>query len=378
MMNQSRPFAEFVKKEFLHIFRDSRTMIILFITPVLLMLLVSYAMSTEIRNVNVAVLAPDNDAGITALTAKIDASVFFKVTGYPETPAEAETMLRSGKADVAVLFNDSFSARLLSPSGSDIEIMVDASNPNNASPQAMYIMGVINDWMNEKFSSSSAGSSTATAGTLSTDIRMLFNPRLNSSFDFIPGLMGLILLTICSLMTSVSIVREKEMGTMSVLLVSPVKPSSIIFAKLTPYFVLCIIDLVLILLMSNLVLGMPINGRLFWIIVVSLVFILLGLSLGLLISSLVKTQAEASLTCGIGLLFATMILCGMIFPIESMPEFFQWLSHIIPAKWYVIIMRRLMIQGTPVIYCIKEFVIICLMTAAVLSAALTKFNDRLE
>ena len=375
MMNQFRSFVTFVRKEFLHIFRDSRTMVILFISPVLLMLLVSYAMSTEIRNVNVAVLSPDKDAGITALTAKIDASVFFHVTGHPESPAEAEAMLRSGKADVAILFNNAFSARLLSPDGSDIDILVDASNPNNASPQAMYIMGVINDWMTEKFASASADSGK---GTLSANIRMLFNPRLNSSFDFIPGLLGLILLTICSLMTSVSIVREKEMGTMSVLLVSPVKPTAIIFAKLTPYFALCIIDLALILLMSHFILGMPINGSLFWIIVVSLIFILLGLSIGLFISSLVKTQAEASLACGIGLLFATMILSGMIFPIESMPEFFQWVTGIIPAKWYVIIMRRLMIQGTPFIYCIKEFVIICLMTVAVLIAALAKFNDRLE
>ncbi len=375
MMNQFRSFVTFVRKEFLHIFRDSRTMVILFISPVLLMLLVSYAMSTEIRNVNVAVLSPDKDAGITALTAKIDASVFFRVTGHPESPAEAEAMLRSGKADVAILFNNAFSARLLSPDASDIDIMVDASNPNNASPQAMYIMGVINDWMNEKFSSASADSGK---GTLSANIRMLFNPRLNSSFDFIPGLLGLILLTICSLMTSVSIVREKEMGTMSVLLVSPVKPTAIIFAKLTPYFALCIIDLALILLMSHFILGMPINGSLFWIIVVSLIFILLGLSIGLFISSLVKTQTEASLACGIGLLFATMILSGMMFPIESMPEFFQWVTGIIPAKWYVIIMRRLMIQGTPFIYCIKEFVIICLMTVAVLIAALAKFNDRLE
>lgn len=375
MMNQFRSFVTFVRKEFLHIFRDSRTMVILFISPVLLMLLVSYAMSTEIRNVNVAVLSPDNDAGITALTAKIDASVFFRVTGHPESPAEAEAMLRSGKADVAILFNNAFSARLLSPDGSDIDILVDASNPNNASPQAMYIMGVINDWMTEKFASASADSGK---GTLSANIRMLFNPRLNSSFDFIPGLLGLILLTICSLMTSVSIVREKEMGTMSVLLVSPVKPTAIIFAKLTPYFALCIIDLALILLMSHFILGMPINGSLFWIIVVSLIFILLGLSIGLFISSLVKTQAEASLACGIGLLFATMILSGMMFPIESMPEFFQWVTDIIPAKWYVIIMRRLMIQGTPFIYCIKEFVIICLMTVAVLFAALAKFNDRLE
>ncbi len=183
---------------------------------------------------------------------------------------------------------------------------------------------------------------------------------------------------ICALMTSVSIVREKETGTMEVLLVSPVKPLTIILAKMIPYFTMSCIDLGIVLLMSRYVLGLPMSGSLFWILVSSVIYIILSLSIGLLVSNIVKNQVTASLVCAIGLLFPMLMLSGMIFPIESMPAVFQWCSAIIPARWYIVILRRLMIQGTGVVYILKELAILIAMALTLMAVALKKFNDRLE
>ena len=393
----------FVKKEFTHILRDKRTMLILFLTPIVLILLFSYAISTEIRNVNVAVLMPDRDAAVNQLIEKIDASEYFRITAVLDSPQQIEPTFRKGKADVILSFDAGFSAGTASQDGAGISIMADASNPNNASTEVMYLSGVIQEWLMEceartphfagltmpekaagsdaTVTTTAAAAATATAflpGSVSGNIRMLYNPQLRSSYNFVPGIMGLILMLICALMTSVSIVREKETGTMEVLLVSPVKPLTIIVAKMIPYFTMACIDLAIVLLMSRYVLGMPMSGSLFWIVTSSVIYITLGLSIGLLVSNIVKSQIAASLVCAIGFLFPMMMFSGMMFPIESMPVVFQWISVIIPARWYVVILRRLMIQGSGFIFIAKELVILSVMTVAVMGVALKKFNDRLE
>ncbi len=384
-------FGAFVKKEFTHILRDRRTMLILFMTPIVLILLFSYAISTEIRNVNVAVLMPDNEPSVKRLLGKIDASEYFNVVEILDSPQQIEPLFRKGKADVVISFGSGFGARTLSADGNGISIIADASNPNNATAETMYLSAIIQDWLQE--SAGTAGQAMAvteageapagiapmtSSGTITGNVRMLYNPQLRSSYNFVPGIMGLILMLICALMTSVSIVREKETGTMEVLLVSPVKPLTIIIAKMVPYFTMACIDLAIVLAMSKYVLGMPMNGSLFWIVASSVVYIILGLSIGLLVSNIVRSQVAASLVCAIGFLFPMLMLSGMMFPIESMPAFFQWISAIIPARWYVVILRRLMIQGTEVIFVVKEFAILVGMTAAVMAVALWKFNDRLE
>lgn len=364
-------FGAFVKKEFAHIFRDKRTVMLLIFTPVILILMFSYAISTEIRNVNVAILLPDHDPMVEKLGRSIDASTYFNLVGYLSSPEQIAPLMRSGKIDVALSFNGDFSDRLISADVNQIDIMADATNPNNASAISMYLCGIIND---------SLGSEgvTAQGGRLSGNVRMLYNPQLSSSYNFVPGILGLILMLICALMTSVSIVREKETGTMEVLLVSPVKALTIIMAKMVPYLVIGMMDLAIILLMSKFALGMPMAGSLFWIIFSSLIYVILGLSTGLLVSTLVKTQVVASLSVAIVLLFPMLLLSGILFPIESMPLFFQYLSAIIPARWYAVIMRRLMIQGAPFIYILKELLILTAMTAATICLALKKFNDKLE
>ncbi len=384
-MRPGTEFGAFVKKEFTHILRDRRTMLILFLTPVVLILLFSYAISTEIRNVNVAVLMPERDAALSSLVAKIDASEYFRITGALNSPEQIERTFRRGEADIVLSFEKGFSSAALSPDGTGIGIIADASNPNNASTETMYLSAIIGEWLSEQTSGGVAATGpdietfvSGAAGRLSGDVHMLYNPQLRSSYNFVPGIMGLILMLICALMTSVSIVREKENGTMEVLLVSPVRPLTIIIAKMIPYFTMACLDLAIVLLMSKYVLGMPMSGSIFWIVTSSVVYIIFGLSTGLLVSNIVGSQVAASLVCAIGFLFPMLMLSGMMFPIESMPVVFQWISAVIPARWYVVLLRRLMIQGTGFVFVAREFAILCAMTLAVTWLALKTFNDKLE
>ncbi len=384
-MRPGTEFGAFVKKEFTHILRDRRTMLILFLTPVVLILLFSYAISTEIRNVNVAVLMPERDAALSSLVAKIDASEYFRITGALNSPEQIERTFRRGEADIVLSFEKGFSSAALSPDGTGIGIIADASNPNNASTETMYLSAIIGEWLSEQTEGGVAATgpgietfASGAAGRLSGDVHMLYNPQLRSSYNFVPGIMGLILMLICALMTSVSIVREKENGTMEVLLVSPVRPLTIIIAKMIPYFTMACLDLAIVLLMSKYVLGMPMSGSIFWIVTSSVIYIIFGLSTGLLVSNIVGSQVAASLVCAIGFLFPMLMLSGMMFPIESMPVVFQWISAVIPARWYVVLLRRLMIQGTGFVFVAREFAILCAMTLAVTWLALKTFNDKLE
>ena len=218
----------------------------------------------------------------------------------------------------------------------------------------------------------------SSSGQVVPNLRMLYNPQLKSSYNFVPGIMGLILLLICALMTSVSIVREKETGSMEVLLVSPVKPISIVFAKMIPYFVISCVVLINILLLTIFVLKVPIAGSFFWMILVSVIYIILSLGIGMLVSTLVKTQIIATLICGMIFMVPVMMLSGMLYPIESMPEPFQWLAQVVPAKWFIEAIRKIMIEGVPVRYVLKEIAVLTLMATVIFAVAVKKFNDRLD
>ena len=210
------------------------------------------------------------------------------------------------------------------------------------------------------------------------DVKLLYNPQMKSTYNFVPGVMGLILMLICAMMTSISIVREKETGTMEILLVSPVRPLFVILSKAVPYFVLSFINLITILLLSVYVLHVPVAGSLFWLIVVSLLFIFVSLALGLLISSVTRTQVAAMLASGLILMMPTMILSGMIFPIESMPLVLQVISDVLPARWYIQAVRKLMIEGVDVAFVVKEIIILAFMAIVLITISFKKFKNRLE
>ena len=350
-----KQFVSFIIKEAKHILRDQRTMLILFGMPIVLMLLFGFAITNDVKDVRTVVVTSQMDHQTRQAVDRLAASEYFIITATVSSPKEAERMIRHQKADLAVVFAKDFASKK-----SGIQLMVDTSDPNMAQQWTAYAMNTV---LNPQLST--------------VNSQLLYNPRMKSAYNFVPAIMGMLLLLICAMMTSVSIVREKERGTMEVLLVSPVRPLMIIVAKAVPYLLQAFFILVIILVMSATVLEVPLAGSLGWIILVSLIYILLALSLGLLISNIAQTQFVALLVSAMVLLLPTVMLSGMLFPVESMPQILQWISAVIPPRYYIQAMRKLMIMGVGIREVLPEVTVLCGMTLLLLLIALKTFNKRL-
>ena len=359
-----KQFIAFVIKETKHILRDKRTMLILFGMPVVMMLLFGFAITTDVKNVRTVVVTSEMSPRTQQAVERLAQSEYFVITQTVNTPREAEQLIRSQKADMALVFVQN----------RGMQIMVDGSDPNMAQQWTTYALQTI----------AADRSAPATLHAAKNDspitihTSLLYNPQMKSAYNFVPAIMGMLLMLICAMMTSISIVREKEKGTMEVLLVSPVRPLMVIIAKAVPYLILAFGILITILLMARFVLGVPLAGSLFWILAVSTLYILLALSLGLLISNVAQTQLVALLLSAMVLLMPVVMLSGMLFPVESMPTILQWISAIVPPRYYIEAMRKLMIMGVGIDEVMKEVSILALMTIVFLTIALKKFNVRLE
>ena len=351
-----KPFFSFVIKETKHILRDKRTMLMLFGMPIVMMLLFGFAVTNDVRNVRIIIVMSNADNATQQVADRLAASEYFTLTKVVATPNEAEKAIRDQKADMAIVFSQDFASKK-----SGYQLIVDGADPNMAQQWTTYANAVINN-----------------TEAKAVNTKLLYNPQMKSTYNFVPAIMGTLLMLVCAMMTSISIVREKEKNTMEVLLVSPTKPLMIIIAKAVPYIVLAFIILIVILLMSTFVLGVPVEGSLFWIFVVSTLYILLALSLGLLISTIAKTQLVALLLSAMVLLTPIMMLSGMMFPIESMPEILQYVSAIIPTRYYTSAMRKLMIMGVGIENIYFEIIVLTSMLIGLMSLALAKFNKRLE
>ena len=361
-----KQFWAFIKIEFFHIFRDRRTMLILLGMPVLQIILFGFAITTELNHSRVAVLDPSKDAVTTRITERIDENRYFSVVKELSSASDIETVFRHDEADIVVAFTPDFDANL-STGEAGIQLVVDDTDPNTGNMMAGYVQGIVGQALQ--------------SGTQSSPIvqtHLLFNPQMKSAYNFVPGVMGLILMLICAMMTSISIVREKETGTMEVLLVSPIRPIFIILAKAVPYLVLSCVNLATILLLSVYVLHVPVEGSLWTLSFLSLLLIAVALSLGLLISCVVQNQVAAMIVSGMGLMMPVMLLSGMIFPIESMPAVLQWISNIIPARWYIQAVKKVMIEGLGMAAVWHEALILSGMAALLIGLSLKKFKERLE
>ena len=364
-------FIAFVGKEIRHILRDRRTMLILFGMPLIMMLLFGFAISTDVKDVRLVAVTTPADHLTQRMLARLDASEYFILTHTAQTTAEAEHLIRNGQADIAIVFSPHFADRLPKGQG-QVQLILDGADPNQASMQGAYATQILQAGMAEATSAAHVPQSTEII------TRLLYNPQMKSAYNFVPGIMGLLLLLICAMMTSVSIVREKERGTMEVLLVSPIRPLLILIAKAVPYFLLSIIILLFILGISNFVLKVPVAGNLLAILTLCLLYIFLALCLGLLISVVAKTQLQALLISGMLMLMPNLLLSGMIYPIESMPLSLQWFSAIIPARWFIAAIRKLMVMGVGLQMVGRELLILTAMSLLILGIALKKFKTRLE
>ncbi|MDR1631596.1 MAG: ABC transporter permease [Dysgonamonadaceae bacterium] len=369
--NNSQFFA-FVRKEFYHIFRDVRTMLVIIGIPVIQILLIGFAISTEVKNVEVAVYDPSNDEVTNRIINQMDASEYFNVTRRLKSANEADEVFKKGQTGLVVVFCEGFGERLYHTGDAAIQLLIDASDPNHGTTVSSYAGSVIAGYQQELLQE------TNVPVRINPEIRMLYNPEMRSAYNFVPGLMGMIFMLVCAMMTSVAIVREKESGTMEVLLVSPVKPIYVVISKLVPYFIISWVIFIIILLLSVFVLGVPISGSLVWLNIFALIFIIVALSLGLLISTVVKTQVAAILASGMGLIMPVMILSGYVFPIESMPPILQWISGIIPARWFVSGAKKLIIEGVPVRFVLKEMLILLGMAILIITVSLRNIKTRLE
>ncbi len=364
-MNQ---FNSFVIKETKHIMRDRRTMLILFGMPVVMMLVFGFAITTDIKDVKVAIVTSSMDSRTQQVVHSLDASGNFIVTHTVGTTKEAKQLLSDNKVNMAIAFSPDFGNNRYSGQAG-VQFIADYTDPNIAEQQVSYAQQIVMDELTREMH----GENKPAVNT-----QLLYNPQMKSAYNFVPGTMGMLMMLICAMMTSVSIVREKERGTMEVLLVSPVKPLYIMIAKAVPYFVLSIMILISILLISKFILAVPIAGNVALIFGVSLLYILLSLALGLLISVVANTQVVALLISGMLLMMPSTMLSGMIYPIESMPAILRYLSAIIPARWYVSAMKKLMIMGVDVQMVYKELAVLTAMAVVLLAVALKKFKIRLS
>lgn len=350
-----KQFISFVIKETRHILRDKRTMLILFGMPVVMMLIFGFAITTDVKNVRTVVVTSQMDLQTQRAVERISQSEYFTITQTVASPKDAEHLIRNQKADMAIVFAPDFASK-----HRGIQIIVDGADPNMAQQWTNYATNVI----------------TNMPGGV-VNAKLLYNPQMRSAYNFVPAILGMLLMLVCAMMTSISIVREKERGTMELLLVSPVRPLMIMIAKVVPYLVLAFAILTTILLMARYVLDVPLAGSIVWIYVISTIYIILALSLGLLISTIATTQLMALLLSAMVLLMPIVMLSGMIFPVESMPEVLQWIAALVPPRYYIQAMRKLMIMGVDISNVVREIYILSAMALSLLIVALAKFKKRL-
>ncbi len=367
-----KQFTAFVKKEFHHILRDRRTLLFMFGLPVVQILLFGFALSNEIKNASIAILDHSRDEATQLLIARMDASRYFTVVKNISSDAQIGEIFRKGEAKLVVVFPPNFRAALLHTKAAQVQLVADATDTNTATTISNYASAIIRDYQDELLDNQQL------PYTIKVETRMLYNPQLKSAYNFVPGVMAMIMMLLSALMTSVAIVREKEMGTMEVLLVSPMKPLLVVLTKAIPYLLLSFVNVIIILLLSVFVLEMPINGSLILLLLECLLFILTSLSLGLLISSATNSQQIAMFISLVGLMLPTIIFSGFLFPIENMPIPLQVISNIIPAKWFYIIVKSVMIKGLGIGVIWKETLILLGMTVFLMGISTARFKVRLE
>jgi len=361
----------FILKEFLHIFRDRRTMLILFGMPIVQVLLFGFAITNEINNARIAVLDEAKDEMSRVITDKMTSSGYFELATVLQSRDEIESAFKKGQVKMVVVFEPDFSSRFVKEGQAAVQLIADASDPNTAGLLTNYASAIIRDFtMNIQ-------NQQKPPIQLRTETTMLYNPELKGVFMFVPGTITILLMLISAMMTSISIAREKELGTMEVLLVSPLKPWQIISGKVVPYIMLSFINALVILILSYTVFGMPMRGSLILLLLESILFIVMALSMGIFISTVSKTQQQAMLLSMFVLMLPTILLSGFIFPIANMPLPLQWLSHIMPSKWFIIIIKQIMLKGLGIAYFWKETLILAGMTLLFVGMSVKKFNIRL-
>ena len=361
----------FVRKEFYHVFRDRRTLLIMFGLPVIQIVLFGFALTSEVKNARVLIIDQAHDANSRELISKLGASSYFTIElpNVPETQIENE--FRKGTIKAVVLIPASFGSELKHDGRTQLQIITDGTDPNIAKTMITYISSIVRDYQQQ------ISTVPPLQYIIIPETRMLYNEEANGSLNFIPGVMALILMIVCTALTSVSIVKEKEMGTMEVLLVSPFRPVLVLLSKAIPYLVLSLANFSLIIVLSVFALHVDIKGSILLLFAEGTLFIITCLSFGLLISNKTSSQQTALLVSMMGLMLPTMIFTGFMFPLENMPWIFRAISHLVPSRWFYTIIKSVMLKGLGFEYVWKETLVLLGMTIFLLVVALKNFKIRL-
>ena len=362
----------FIKKEFFHIFRDPRTMMILFGIPISQLLIFGTVIKSEIYDVHIAIYDQAKDETTQQITNKLLSSGYFILDENLTSTDGIDEIFKKGKVKEVIVFESNFAQKLVTEGSASMQLIADATDPNMARLVTSYTKAIVNDYIRK------SNPNLKMPMQIQPEIRMYFNEEMKSSYMFVPGTMVLILMLISAMMTSISITREKELGTMEILLVSPLKPVQIIVGKVLPYLLLSIVNAFIIVMVGHFLFGVPITGSFILLMAETILFILMALCLGILISTVAKNQMVAMFISMIGLMLPTIIMSGFIFPIENMPEVLQWFSYMMPARYFITIIRGIMLKGIGMIFIWKETLILIGMTLFFIALSVKKFKIRLE
>ena len=366
-----KQFISFVKKEFFHILRDKRTLFILLGMPIVQIIIFGFALTNEVKNAKFAVLDQSQDVATKEIINELNASRYFDLVKSIKNYTDIEQLFRRSEAKLVIVFPPSFNSDLQHFNATQVQLVADASDPNTATTLTGYATTIIKDYQQRLMQDKKLPYS------INTTARMLYNPQLKGAYSFVPGVMAMVLMLVCTMMTAITIVREKETGTMEIMLVSPIQPLKIIIAKAVPYLLLSVINIASILLLSVFVLDVPIKGNLLLLMSESILFTITCLSFGLLISSVTESQQTAMFISLTGMFLPTVMLSGFMFPIENMPLPLRLISNVVPAKWFYSIVKSVMIKGLSFGSVLKETFILAGMTVLLLALSIKKFKIRL-
>ena len=367
-----------LQKEVFHILRDRRTLIVLIALPVVQVVLFGFAIRTDIDGVRLAVVDSAPDYATMALRDRFASAGVFRTVSVVARTADLDPLFQSGQAQQAIVFKPGFAADLARGEPAQILIVTDATEPNTGSLLQAYAQAVIDGYQRELSASAASSAVRASRMVIAPDVRVRFNPTRASSNLFVPGLMAFVLTIVSSMMTAISITREKETGTMEAMLVSPLRPLEIIVGKVAPYLVIGFVSAIAIIVEARLVFRVPLRGSLLLLLFEAALFILVSLSLGILVSARTSSQRLAMMAALLGTMLPNVLLSGFIFPVESMPWLLRILSNIVPGRWFVAIARGIMLKGVGLAYVWRETLILAVMAGVLLAASVHSFKERLE
>ncbi len=373
------------KKEMIQIFRDKRMRLLVFLPPIIQLVIFGYAATMDVKNISLAVLDEDRTAESRHFIEKFEAGEYFTVERYLSSPAEADRLMDDGSVDAFIYIHKGFEKAIEQGDGADVLIVVDGTNSNVASVTLGYVNRIVNDYSQdillEKITRirgvrpDSAVPLRVAPVTLVE--RTWFNEDLESRNYFVPGIIALLLTLIAVMMTSMAIVKEREVGTMEQLIVTPIRPIELITGKLLPFAVIGYIDVAIITVIATLWFNVPLKGSILLLFFSTAFFLLPALGVGLFISTISATQQEAMMSTFL-FFFPAMLMSGFVFPIDSMPRAMQIITYLDPMRYMIHILRGIFLKGVGVRYLWLDYVGLLVLGVIVVGFAAARFRKRLK